>query len=170
MTITEMLLWLLLGLVAIVALCFAVLWFEKNFPMTNFDERQQISRGKAYRVGFYVSAIWSIVSLFYIMFGGDIDGMIMIIFLGFSAQALAFHTYCLLTHAALPMSQKPVSTIVSYSILSAFYAVNVCIAKGLDSRWIDKPPVNTLLQLSLAVGFSALAIMHLIQYLRDKKE
>ncbi len=155
---------------AICGICFVMIWWERRHPSKNYDERQQLARGKAYRVGFYVSAVWYMIALLYILFDGDTDGMILIIFMGFWTQALAFHIYCLLTHAALPWSQKPVSTIVSYGILSGFYAINIWAAQGIDSRWTDKPPVNTFLQLSLAVGFGALATMHLIQYLREKKE
>lgn len=121
-------------------------------------------------MGFYVGGVWYIVPILYIMFGGDRDGMLLVVFFGFLAQTMAFHIYCLLTHAALPMSQKPVTTIVSYGVLAASQVVYLLIGIDLDGRWPDKPPVMTWLYLSMAVGFGALCVMHLIQYLRDKKE
>lgn len=170
MAITEMLLWILLGLAAIVALCFAALWLEKHFPMTNFDERQQIARGKAYRLSFGVGIIWIIVSILYMSFGGNMDNMPVILWFSFLAQTITFHIYCLLTHAALPMSQKPMTAILSYGLLTLVYVVNTVIAIDIDTRWPDKPQANTWMKLSLAVWFGGLTIMHLIQYLRDRKE
>ena len=110
------------------------------------------------------------VSILYVTYGGNQDNMLLVLWFGFFAQTLTFHIYCLLTDAALPLSQKPKTTIIGYGVLSLLYSVNTAIGWHLDGRRPEKPPVFTWMQLSLAVFFGALAIMHLIQYLRDKKE
>lgn len=170
MEMLKILLWLLAGLSVIILLCFGVLWLERNFPMKTYDERQQVSRGKAYRLSFFVGAIWWFVSIVYLTFGGNSDNVLLVLWLGFFVQAMTFHMYCLLTHAALPLSQKPMTTILSYGLMAVVYGANALMANSIDNRWSDKPPVNTWLHLSLAVFAGALSIMHLIQYLRDKKE
>ncbi len=168
MTILDMLLWFLGGLAVIALICVGTLWLEKNFPGEQYDERQKIARGSAYRVGFFVGLIWLFLGVLIWKELGD--WLMLYFFLGFEAQALAFHFYCLLTHAALPMSEKPWTAIISYGAIAAVDAVNVITSSRMDARWPEKPPVNTWMQLSMAVGFGALAILHLIQHLRDRKE
>ncbi len=170
MTILDILLWLLGGLAAVVLLCFAALWMEKAFPGKSYDERQMKARGNGYRLGFFVGLLWMFGCAAYLTFTENSENMALLLFLGFMTQTLTFHIYCLATHAALPMSEKPLTAILSYGILAVFDGVNVVLASQIDQRWPEKPQVNTWIQLSMAVGFGALSIMHLIQYLRDRKE
>ncbi len=170
MGILEMLLWLLGGLGAIILLCVCTLWLEKNFPGEEYDERQKIARGNAYRLSFGVGIIWTFAYILYITFWGNRDIMLVVLWFGFFAQTMTFHIYCLLTHAALPMSQKPMTTIIGYGVLTAVYVFQTVIAIDIDARWPEKPQANTWMKLSLAVWFGVLTSMHLIQYLRDKKE
>lgn len=170
MTVFKMLLCLLAGVGAIFLICWVILWFEKNFASEKYDERQQLARGRAYRAAYCVGIVWIFVSLFYIVFGGDTDGLLMVLYLGFVAQAMTFDVYCLLTHASLPLSKKPLSSILSYAGLAVIYGINTITGIEIDARYPDKPQMFTLLWLSLVVLFGTLCVLHLIQYLRDKKE
>ncbi len=168
MRILEMLLWLLGGLAMIVLVCIGVLWVEKKFPGKLYDERQKAARGNAYRLGFFLGLLWWFLGA--LLWDALGDWLILYFFLGLEVQALAFHVYCLLTHAALPMSEKPWTPILSYGLLAVFDAVTVVDSLRLDARFPEKPPVNTWMRLTMAAGFGTLCVLHLIQYLREKKE
>ncbi len=170
MTLLRTTLLLIGGVMALGALCRGMLFLERNFPGKQYDERQKAARGNAYRAGFYFGLVWLVASELIVGYDAPEGVPMLVLFLGLLAQMLVFHIYCLLTHAALPLSEKPWMSIASYGLMAAFYAVNVFTARNIAARWPVKPMVNTLIQLSMAVGFGTLSVMHLIQYLRDRKE
>ncbi len=169
MTLLQITLLLTAGVVVLGALCWGILFLERHFPSKQYDERQKVARGNAYRAGFYLGLVWLIASGLVVGYDAHEGTLMFVLFLGFVAQMLVFHIYCLLTHAAMPLSEKPWMSIASYGIMAVFYGVNVFTARNIDARWPDKPMVNTLIQLTMAVGFGSLSLMHLIQYLRDRK-
>ena len=91
-------------------------------------------------------------------------------FVGILLMLIVDHTYCLIGQAALPMSQKPLWSIVSYVALSVCGFVR--FSWGLEYYMIlswtgnSSKPVPYLL-----IGITALylALAHTIQLIRDRR-
>ena len=56
----------------ILLFCLAVLWLQKRFPSKEFDERQQVSRGKAGELGLLVGVVY-FLAIMPVMIG-QVDG------------------------------------------------------------------------------------------------
>ena len=91
--------------------------------------------------------------------------------IGMLIQLLSFHIYCLLTHSALPLGEKPVSMVVGYSLLGGMYLVQF-FAQYIpeDTPYLIGAESMNLFRLLIALSFFALAVMHLISMLRKEKE
>ena len=105
-----------LVLVAIVLLCLGVTRMEKTAKSSEYDERQQLVRGRGYRLAFWVGFVYLLVSI--PMLAGYTTGQkkvepYLLVLCGFMLQNLVFHVYCLLNHA-LPMSRKPLFTALGF--------------------------------------------------------
>lgn len=164
----------LCGIVAtLLLLCAAVIWFEKKHPGTDYDERQKIARGNAYRFSFWMGFVYYfelyIAVLWY--FPKDLrpGNVAPAMFIGTLIQAMSFHIYCFFTHADMPMSQKPIVSIWSYTVLAAFNLLEL-VVDGVREFSVLEPGVNNLSRLMTGFFFLVLAILHLIQLLRNRKE
>ncbi len=169
MTILEMLLWILGGLGVIVLICKAALWLERYFPGEEYDERQKIARGNAYRVYFYVSIIWLLLGLCLWIWLEE-EWLFQFFALGIQIQIMTFNIYCFLTHADMPLSSKPKVMIRGNAAMAVYFWIQTVIAVRQNAQWPEKAPISALFRLSIAVGFAFMAILYLIQHLRDQKE
>lgn len=163
------------AVMAIAAICAVVVHIEKNFPSEKYDERQKIARGNAYRFGHWVGEAWWLFLLWYFLMGSGKENFsaepYLLIAVGFLLQALSFHIYALLTHSALPLGQKPLSTAISYFFLGSMYLVQFF-------RWrIPGSPVGfsgtesyAMFQLLITLFFFSLSAMHLISHLRKEED
>ena len=166
-------LWIPGILAAMAAFCALAIWIERKFPGKKYDERQQAARGRAYRVGFLTgeafflaAAVWQIFQV-----GAEKSGpeVYLVLFAGLLLQTMLFHTYCLLSGAALPLGENPLLTIVGCLICALLYGIKwirdpvaVLELNGQASaRWID---------LLVMIAFLYLALTHLIRLLRREKE
>ena len=164
---------MLLILAGIVLTCLAACWMEKNFPSEKFDERQKGVRGRGYRLAFWVGVIYMLMILIILI--GQVDGEekvepYLLVFYGFFIQAMVFHVYCLINHAALPFSEKPIVPFLGYTILGI---MNLASFRNTVARWpLSLVGHGTTAWTSLVVMFSwfSLAFMYLIQLLRREKE
>lgn len=152
---------------ALVVLCLAVIHREKQRKEENYDERQAQDRGNAYRISFYVSLFYFLGLLFCMDYLESMESTSMLLYIGVLLQLMVFDIYCLLTHAALPLSErKPWRAVWCYAVLCAvnlaYFGMNVS-ESGADVSG------NALRYLILSAVFGAFALMHLIQYLRDKR-
>ncbi len=163
----------LLVLAVVVLLCLGVIWLETNFPSAEYDERQKQAQGRASRMGFLTGMIYfGVVSLVLLQ---QVDGPKhiepwLLVFFGFMLMIVVDHTYCFLAHAVLPLSQKPLTSIVGYALLGAvqvWYAADAV-------EWFPLSFVGHgtggWVHLLTGISFLYLALMHLIQYLRDKRD
>ena len=170
MTIWQGLLLSLGVLLGLIMLCIAVIFLERKFPSEKYDERQKIARGNAYRVGFGVSAVYYLVILTVMVRQVDSPKTVepyLLIFGGLLLQAMVMHIYCILTHAALPLSEKPWIAVASYLFCGALYLATSDWSAPLtfvgygSHRWTG---------LWMCVFFFALAVMHIVSLLRREKE
>ena len=170
MTVWHALLIMLGILAALVLLCAAVLWVERRFPSEKYDERQRIARGNGYRISFWVSTIYYLVVASVMLFKIEDTQTVepyLLIFGGLILQIMVSHIYCILTHAALPLSEKPGVAIASYLFCGVLQLAtndysNPFPLTGQGSQaWV---------RLAIAVSFFALAVMHIINRMRREKE
>ena len=107
---------IILVLASIVLLCFGAVWLEKRYPVQEYDERQKAARGRAYRLSTITGLVYYTCVAFVLIF--QVDGKktiepFLLVVMGIILQGLVLHTYSILSHAALPLSGKPVATILS---------------------------------------------------------
>lgn len=157
-------------LLAMVLLCMAAIWLEKKAPGEDYDERQKIARGNAYRLSFFVGAFYFLGLFFYLEISKKLDHVVFWLFVGMELQLMTFHIYCLLKRSALPFSKKPLHSAISYGLLAVLWVVNFFSWRRADSRFAMGITDNTLMQLILAVSFGALSVMYLISHFWKEKE
>ena len=160
---------------AVVAVCALAVYLERNMPSDKYDERQKIARGNAYRFSHWVGMIYYFGLLIYMVFHTGKNEWPLepfnLIMIGILIQLQSFHIYCLMTHSALPLGEKPLPTIIGYTLLGGLYLVqyfvqfipeNVPGLTGAESY--------NLFRLLISLDFFSLAILHLIGYLWKEKE
>lgn len=168
---------LFLAVVAIAvlaAVCAIVVYLERNFPGEKYDERQKVARGNAYRLCFWVGMVYYLILIPYLVMGVYDEWVVepyLLVTIGFILQMLSFHIYCLMTHSALPLGEKPIPTVVSYFLLGGMYLAQYLLLNtgGNTVDFSGYESVNGL-RLLMALGFCFLAVVHLIAYLRKEKE
>ena len=162
-------------IIALAGVCGLVVYLERNFPSEKYDERQKVARGNAYRFSHGVGMVYYIGLLAYFVFHtGKSEWTLepfLLLMIGMLIQLLSFHIYCLLTHSALPLGEKPVSMVMSYSLLGGMYLVQF-FAQYIpeDTPYLTGAESMNLFRLLIALSFFALAVMHLISMLRKEKE
>ncbi len=161
---------ILLLLLGNVLLCFAAVWFEKKFPGRQYDERQILARSKAHRLAYWVGFVYYMVVVMILIY--QVEGTktvepYLLVLGGVFLQELVIHTYCLITHAALPLSQNPAPTIAGFIFMGITHILTF---------WVHYKRYGTILTvgqstivyvyLITGIGFLYLALLHLIQALR----
>ena len=158
---------LLLGILALlVAVCLGAVWLERRFPGKRFDERQKIARGNAYRLASWVGNVYFLVILAIMLRWPDLSRYVepyLLIFLGLELEVMVMHIYCIITHASLPLSEKPGMAVGSYLIIGALYLTMIDFSQPLELVGYGSNRV-------ICVYFLALAAMHILSLLRREKE
>ena len=155
-------------LLALVLLCAVVIFMERKYPSENYDERQKQSRGRAYRLSFWVGLIYYF-TVMCIMIFDEIASVepYLLLFFGFVLQIMVLHIYSVMTHAAVPLSEKPGVAIVSYLVAGVLNLLMNDYSKPIPL--VGERSIAAIRPVLGILGL-ALAAMHLIQYLRDRKE
>lgn len=162
---------------AVVAFCLVAVYLERNIPSEKYDERQKIARGNAYRVSFLLSMVYNIFLIFYFTLGtGRTEWFLepfLLITIGFLIQIDSFHIYCVLTGCALPLGEKPKTSIISYAIAGAFYLAQyylLYIPENVEGVSDSGSRSMNLFRLLISFSFFSLAVLHLISCLRKEEE
>ena len=152
-------------------------YLERNFPTEKYDERQKIARGNAYRFSFLLSVVYYIFLLFYFTLGtGRMEWTLepfLLVTIGILIQMDSFHIYCVLTHCALPLGEKPKTTIVCYCVMGITYLVQyymLSIPEDIAGLSDSGSRSMNLFRLLISFSFFSLAILHLISCLRKEEE
>ena len=175
MSVAMVLLFTIIVISIIVVVCTLSIYVEKNFSSEKFDERQKIYRGNAYCFSHWIGIAYYFGLLTYFVFhSGKHDWPVepfLLIAIGILLQLQSFHIYCLMTHSALPLGEKPMPTIIGYFFLGGLYLAQYYL------QYIPKDTVGfagadsmNLFRLLIAFDFFALAFLHLIAHLRKEKE
>ena len=150
----------------IFVICALAIWIEKKYPGEKYDERQKQARGNAYRLTVICGMVYHILAA--VVCGmEDVSGDIwfMLIMYGVIGEAMILHVYCFLTHAAMPLDERPVFTMIAWLIMGVVYVL----------QYVIRPvPAGAGLigyaQLVAGCCFLLLSAMHLISYIRQKRE
>lgn len=173
MSTLQVIVMILCVLVFVIALCAVAVWMEKKFPGKEYDERQKAAKGRGYRLSFWVGFVYFTgVAIVLIQ---QVDGEktvepYLLIMIGLILQAMVDHTYCLLTHSALPLSQNRLWAIISYAVCGTLQLVQF-------HTWEEKYGLSfvghgTSAWFFLVCGccFFYLIMLHLIQLAWERKE
>lgn len=163
-----------LGIFAcIIALCAFVVYLEREFPSESFDERQKLSRGRAYRLSSWVSYLYFALVAIYLLRQVDGEKTVepyLLIFVGLMIQIMVDHTYCVMTHSALPLTQKRSWAILSYLVSGAIYITMFFMHRKQYGIALMGYGTSGLLFLITGICFLYLVLMHIIQLILDRKE
>ena len=160
-------------LAGIVVLCLGVIWLEKRFPGGNMDERQRQAQGRASGFAMVLGMLYFLAVMIVLL--RQVDGPKtvepwLLVFIGILLMATADHTYCLLSYASLPLSQKPIFAIVAYGLTGLLQLVVVSnTAERMPLSWVGYG-TSGWVQLLTGISLLYLSLMHLIQYLRDRRD
>lgn len=161
-------------LALLIIVCALAIHWKQNSSSEKFDERQKIARGNAYCFSWWVAIAYYFALMTYFVFHtGKSDWVIqpfLLIFIGFLLQLQSFHIYCLMTHSALPLGEKPVPTIIGYFVLGGLHLLQYFLQYIPENVGYAGAASTNLLRLLISADFFSLAILHLIAYLRDRKE
>ena len=164
---------MLAALGCVVLFCFGATWLEKQKHGDFYDERQLVVRGRAYELAFKVSefCFLPMIALFvYQVDGEKIVEPYLAVIACFAIKSLVFHTYCMMNHAALPVSQKPFINFVGFLVMGALTLWGFF-------RYVEDCPLPLVgygswgvAQLLFAVYLFYVALMYLLQVPRREKE
>ena len=159
---------------AMLAACAFTVYLERNFPSEKFDERQKIARGDAYCFCHWVGLVYYFGLMIYFIFHTGKTGWhaepFVLLFIGILIQLQSFHIYCVMTHSALPLGEKPMPTIIGYLVLGTMWFVTYFAQYVPENVGLTGAASYNLFRLLIALDFYALAAMHLIGLLWKEKE
>lgn len=164
---------ILVVLACIVLLCFGAVWVEKRYPVEEYDERQKAARGRGYRLSFWTSVLYyTFVALILIrQVGGEKTAEPwLLVVIGILLQALVLHTYALLSHAALPISGRPLLMVFSNLFCGTLQFITFSHHWKQYGMALIGYGTSAWIFLIAGIGFFYLAALYLIQFLRDRKE
>ena len=164
---------LLLGILALlVAVCLGVVWMEHRFPGKKYDERQMAARGRAWRFSGIVGMVYYLLIFAYFLRcdsrGSFEVAPYLLMFGGIALSSLSFQIYCLLTHASLPLGDKPFRSAITAAALAVMYFVRSTpdLPGFVQESWGS----NFWVRLILTVFWACMALIYLIDWLREVRE
>ena len=173
---TGLVMFVFVSAIAFVVLaCALAVSAGRNLSSEKYDERQQIDRGHAYRFSWWVGMVYYFgLAVYFIFHTGEGEWPLepfLLLFIGILIQLQSFHIYCIMTHSALPLGEKPVGTIVSYFLLGSMYLAQYFLQYiPEDTPYLFGARSMNLFRLLIALDFFSLAIQHLIAHLRKEQE
>lgn len=185
MTTGSVLLWCFGVLAALATLCWLVSFFRRKLPSEKFDERQKQIRGQANELAMNFGYVYYLVLFASLQLDVPLPLKTeSLIILGILMQAMILHIYAMLHNAELPLGKKHGTSILVYGIMGVSqlltfraFRKNLRIARLAEVQGVDMLGVSTesasedtYLTLMFSVIFFTLTAMHLVQYLRDRRE
>ena len=117
--------------------CTLLVWLEKKVPPKQFDERQQIARGKAYKWAWLTGLCYFLVIAFadlVLPSGVQVD-LFLLIMIGLTLEAFVCECYCCLHDAYLPLTRSPKANIIMLYVMTGIYLLNAV-------NWVDRMAVT----------------------------
>lgn len=159
--------------VGVIILCLGALWLQRHFPDMNYDERQKLNRYKASNVSLLVGFLYYLVVMVILIYQVDgektIEPYLLVLF-GILLQTTVDHTYCMLTHSALPLSQKPTTAICGYLFCGILQLLNYLTNRDIRTLSLVGHGSSGWVNIAVGISFMYLALMHTLSLLRREKE
>ena len=157
----------------VIMLCAAAVWVEKKFHGKDYDERQKAAKGRGYRLSFWVGIAYYMGVALVLLWQVDGEKNVepyLLVMAGVILQAIVDHTYCLLTHSALPLSQNRVAAVFGYVVCGALHFTQFYIFSKRDGLSLIGHGSAAWIWLIGGCCFFYLTMLHVIQALLDRKE
>jgi len=170
MIVVKAVLIMLGALLALVALCWGLLRMQRRAPTEEYDERQKIEQGKASQISMMVGFMYFLLVICWMYLDMMPAEGYFLIFVGLMLEMMVYHICCLLTHSALPLSQKPWRSIGGYAVLGTVWSLHAALydpAWGLSLRGSGGKFWTFVMT---ACCCYALVVMHLINWFWKEKE
>ncbi len=153
---------------AIAGLCLLVIWWDRNHPPKNYDERQSMERGKAYRLSTWVGLIYFLVVMVLQINEIRVEPYLLTA-AGVMLMLTAFMVYGFLTNSYLTLTQRPLGTAVCFLLLGAMQVFNFVLRNDLDPLSFTGHGAFGWVMLMLAVVYFTTGTGYLILALRREK-
>lgn len=145
--------------------------FFKSGNNNNYDERQLIAQGKAYKIAFWTVLMFQVISLFAEIFIDSgkykyIDNGMLGLFLGFAAYGIV----CVIEDAFIGITDKPktvLATSLLFMIFNAIPVIDAIIENELFNENGWDVLVNLYVCITMIIMFFAVLIKYFI--LNDDK-
>lgn len=162
---------IMIGVVLLIlGICALCIWFERSFPANDYDERQQIARGKGYRFSCYITLLYYAAVSIYVATADPSSAVTSSLMMaGLVVMLLALELYCLLNRVGLAKWVNPVSTIVCFFGIGATQ-LGRAIYRLLFEEELYTTTAGAYANMFWGVSFIVLGTAHLIAYLRRDKE
>ena len=122
MTILQGILLTVLGMLILLGLCWGLLrWDKRKIKLNEYDERQNVERGNAYKISFWIGIVYYLVVVTLGAFDKSTDDLLFLVMLGILIQFTAFNFCCMLTNAEISLQGNTVLSIVMDFILGAHF-------------------------------------------------
>lgn len=165
----------LLGTMGILIYSVLAVWYQKKYPTREYDERQAVSQGEAAKQSLWICATY-FLALFAaygyrgLVYDAELRAVevALAIMVGLEASLLVNHTYCLLTHAALPVKKKPRGMMVSYLLIGVVDLLNYYLRCWVYPE--NGSSMEGYLYLIIGIGACYLGVLYLVEWLRQRKE
>ena len=171
MTILHAILLLLAGALVLLAACWLLLRMGRmRIQKEEFDERQSLERGNAYRLAFWVGIVYYIVVISLGAMDGTAETLHFLVMVGILIQIMVFHFCCLLTHSLFSLVKNPRTAIGVDFLLGALNLYNAL--RGDVSLGSKASRLGTLgwIELLCGIVFIYMGLMELVQLLCSREE
>lgn len=156
---------MLVGILAAIGLA-VLIWavYRRRFGKAEYDERQKLAQGQAYKAAFYTLIIYGTVyGLFDMLTGLRWCELYTGLFIGILLSVLVFAIICIRQDAYISFRRKPAA---SYALLLGLAAVNITIGVlhlnepgyFIDGGLLTAQVINPLVGVMLVLVTAAMAV------------
>lgn len=171
MTVLHGILLIFFGALVLLGGCWGLLrWDKRRIRIKEYDERQSMERGNAYKISFWIGIVYYLVVVTLGAMDGTAEDLYFLVMVGILIQLLAFSFCCLLTNAELPLSKNPIAAIASdflfgvWCLFNAFrggMSLGTRLSELISFGWIE---------LLCGLGLIFLGLIQVVQLLLREKE
>ncbi len=154
---------------AIIGLCLLIIWWEKRHPSQNYDERQSMERGKAYRLSTWVGLVYFLVVVELQINEIQVEGYLLTMG-GLMLMLTSFMVYGFLTNSYLTLTQRPLGTAICFLLLGAMQTFNFALRNDMVPLSFTGRGAFSWAMLMLAVVYFTTGIGYLILALGREKD
>ena len=127
--------------------------------MKDYDERQELVRGRAYKYGFFTVAAISSVLMIYCAFEQKDSVNVFFSMLSVFSGIVVFAAYCIWHDAFFTLKKKPTSYIILFTAITFIDFLNVYLRLSLHEKPIAEHFGDSSFALSLLGGVTFLAVL-----------